>query len=178
VAIHRLRKVLGDESVIEVESGAVALKLSDAWVDVDVFRRLAGRVRASLSAGSCTRHEAERLTNELLVGYPGHFLPGEDRPWAVGIREQLRTRFVRLASDLSVVLEERGALQAAVDLNRHGIELDPLAEIFHRGLIRALAGSGRQAEALDAFRRCRALLQSSLNVPPSAETLALYTQIR
>jgi two-component SAPR family response regulator len=135
-------------------------------------------VRTSLSAGSRSPFEVERLMRELLAVYPGHFLPGEDRAWAVGIREQLRTRFARLAADLSVILERSGAHDAAVELHRHGIELDPLAETFHTGLIRALLARGQKAEALEAFRRCRVLLRKGLNVDPSAETLALYARIR
>jgi LuxR family transcriptional regulator, maltose regulon positive regulatory protein len=177
VAIHRLRRILGDDSFIEVDRGVASLNQSEAWVDVEAFRRLAGRVRTSLSAGIRSASEVERLTRELLAVYPGHFLPGEDRPWAVGIREQLRTRFVRLAADLSVNLERSGAHDTAIELNRHGIELDPLAETFHRGLIRALQARGQKAEALEAFRRCRVLLRKGLNVEPSAETLALYARI-
>jgi len=178
VAIHRLRKILGDDSFIEVDRGVVSLNPSDTWVDVEAFRHLAGRVRSALSAAIRPALQGGRLTQELLAVYPGHFLPGEDRPWAVGIREQLRTRFVRLAADLSAVLERSGAHDAAIELNRHGIELDPLAETFHRGLIRASLARGQQAEALEAFRRCRVLLRKGLNVEPSAETLALFAPAR
>ena len=51
------------------------------------------------------------------------------------MREQLRARFVHLALDLSAALERAEAAEAAIALNRHCIELDPLTESFHRGLI-------------------------------------------
>ena len=37
VAIHRLRKVLGDESAIRIKQGMVELGGADSWVDVAVF---------------------------------------------------------------------------------------------------------------------------------------------
>jgi two-component SAPR family response regulator len=148
------------------------------WVDVEVFRRLALRIRTSLPAAVRSRDQAEQLARELLIAYPGHFLPGEDRAWAVGVREQLRTRFITLAIDLSGALERNGAYDTAVELNRHAVAIDPLVEGFHRGLMRAFIANDQKAEALEAFRHCRTLLRTGLNVEPSAKTLALHESIR
>ncbi len=43
--------------------------------------------------------------------------------------------------------------------------------------MRALAATGDQAEAINAFRRCRELLSIVLGVKPSAETERLYQEI-
>jgi ATP/maltotriose-dependent transcriptional regulator MalT/DNA-binding SARP family transcriptional activator len=128
VAIHRLRKILGDESAIRIDHGMVALNWADAWADVEAFRRLASHIRAALGGGLRLQSEMERLAGQLLQAYPGHFLPGEDRPWVIGVREQLRARFVHLAIEVAGALERAGAAEAAVALNRHGIEIDPLAD--------------------------------------------------
>jgi DNA-binding SARP family transcriptional activator len=177
VAIHRLRKILGDDSAIRINQGMVALSGGDAWVDVDVFRQLVSRIRASLNT-SVSPPELARLVEQLLAAYPGHFLPGEERSWAIGVREQLRARFLHLAMDLSAALERGGAAESAIALNRHCIELDPLAENFHRGLMHGLIGLGRKAEALEAFKHCRTLLMAGLGVEPSKETYALQARIR
>jgi DNA-binding SARP family transcriptional activator len=177
VAIHRLRKILGDESAIRVNQGMVALNGGDAWVDVDLFRRLANSIRSSLKAGA-SESDLQRLVEQLLIAYPGHFLPEEERSWVIGVREQLRARFVHLAMDLSAALERSGAAEAAIALNRHCIELDPLTESFHRGLIQGLISLGRNAEALEAFKHCRAMLMAGLGVEPSKETYALRARIR
>jgi LuxR family transcriptional regulator, maltose regulon positive regulatory protein len=178
VAIHRLRKLLGDESAIRVEHGTVTLNQTDAWVDVEIFRHLASRIRALLSVSARPVPEMQYLAEQLLGAYPGHFLPGEERAWTGGVREQLRARFTHLAIDLSGALERAGALQSAIALNRRAIELDPLAETFHRGLMRGLIALGHKAEALEAFRRCRSALLAGLRVEPSAETFALHARIR
>jgi ATP/maltotriose-dependent transcriptional regulator MalT/DNA-binding SARP family transcriptional activator len=177
VAIHRLRKILGEESAISITHGMVALNGEDAWVDVEVFRRLANRIRKALSA-RVSLPELDRLVEQLLMGYPGHFLPEEEHAWAIAVREQLRARFVHLAIELSAALERCGAAEAAIALNRHCIELDPLMESFHRALITGLISLGRKAEALEAFRHCRAALMAGLRVEPSEETCALQARIR
>lgn len=177
VAIHRLRKILRDESAIHITQGLIGLSGTDTWVDVDAFRRLAGTVRSSLKTRASSS-ELERLVEQLLAAYPGHFLPAEERSWAIGVREQLRARFVHLAMDLAAALERSGAAEAAIALNRHCIDLDPLAENFHRGLMQGLMSLGRKAEALEAFKHCRTLLMAGLGVEPSRETCALQARIR
>jgi LuxR family transcriptional regulator, maltose regulon positive regulatory protein len=178
VAIHRLRKSLADESLIRIDHGMVGLNWREVWADVQEFRRLAGRIRAVLSGGRPIVSELEPLAEQLLQGYPGHFLPGEERFWAVGVREQLRSRFIHLASELSGALERAGAAEAALALNRRGIELDPLTESFHRAIMRTLLTLGRGAEALEAFHRCRTTLLAGLRIEPSAETRALHNRVR
>ena len=177
VAMHRLRKVLGDDSAIEVDQGVASLNMTDAWVDAQAFRGLALRVHSCVGNGACSRLQAEQMAKELMTVYPGHFLPGEEQPWAIGVREQLRSRFVQATAELSQMLERTGALEAAVELNRHGIALDPHAESFHNGLMRALIALGRRCEAKDAFERCRELLWTGLGMEPSAETRKLHARI-
>jgi len=177
VAIHRLRKILGDESAIHINQGMVALSGADAWIDVEAFRRLASRIRTALTAEPAPQ-ELGRLIAQLLTAYPGHFLPEEEHSWAIGVREQLRARFMHLAIDLSNALLRCGAAEASISLNRHCIALDPLMESFHRGLITGLISLGRKAEALEAFRHCRAALMAGLRVEPSEETYALQGRIR
>ena len=60
---------------------------------------------------------------------------------------------------------------------RRGLEADNLGESLYRGLMRAFAARGDQAEALNAFRRCRELLSIVLGVKPSAETERLHREI-
>jgi ATP/maltotriose-dependent transcriptional regulator MalT/DNA-binding SARP family transcriptional activator len=178
VALHRLRRVLGDDEVIRVEHGLVVLDASDTWIDVESFRQLIGRLRAAMASPISSRALAERWTAELVSSYPGHFLPAEQRAWAAGVREQLRSRFVRATTALSATLERLGAMEAAVELYRHAIDLDPHSESFHRGLMRAHLAMGHKADALEAFERCRRQLAAGLSVEPSPETLWLHRHIR
>ena len=178
VAIHRLRRLLGDDGAVQVEGTTIGLNSSRAWVDVEAFRRLSARLQSLLAAGIRSRPDAERVSQELVCGYPGHFLPTEEQPWAVGVRERLRNRFMHGATGLSAALERLGAAEEALALNRHGADLDPHAETFHRGIIRGLIVLGRHAEALDAFRCCRELLRARLGVEPSTETEHLVRHLR
>ena len=178
VAIHRLRKLLGDDRTIQVDKATVRVDMHDAWADVDAFRHSSARLQASLAAGIRSPEVAMQQARELLHAYPGHFLPSDEQPWVVGVRERLRNRFMQMAIGVSAVLERLGATEVAIDLNLHGIDLDPYAETFHRGLIRNLVALDRRAEALQALQRCRDLLHAGLGVAPSPETERLVRRIR
>ena len=179
VALHRLRRLVGEDGVITVDQGKAALNPGLAWTDTQAFRALVERIDRHLAPGNAAAElpRTEVLAGELLAAYPGHFLPEEEAVWVLGVREQLRSRFLRAAMGLANALQLGGAYEAAVDLHRRGIEVDPLVEGFHAGLMRALHALGRTAEAIGTYRRCREILAGTLGVEPSPETLGLYRRI-
>ena len=120
---------------------------------------------------------AARVARRLLDAYPGPLLGAEEHAWIAKPRDALRARFVRTLARLGERLERQGDFATAIDVYRRGLEADNLAESFYRGLMRALAATGDQAEALNAFRRCRELLSIVLGVKPSAETDHLSREI-
>ena len=97
--------------------------------------------------------------------------------WIAKPRDALRARVVRTLMRMGEHLEGAGDFATAIDVYRRGLEADNLAESFYRGLMRALAATGDQAEAINAFRRCRELLSIVLGVKPSAETERLHQEI-
>ena len=82
--------------------------------------------------------------------YTGHFLESEpDHLWVLGARERYRSRFLRCVECLARSETLGGDVDEAAALYRLAIERDPINEVLHRGLIRALASAGRAAEARD-----------------------------
>jgi DNA-binding SARP family transcriptional activator len=147
----------------------------DAWA----VQRLAGQADGSVrSEADACRAAAPDLGGSLLRLYLGHFLGDEEAPWALAFRERLRSRILRACATLAAQFERQERFDEAIDIHRRVVELDPLAEEFHRGLIRSLHALGRRAEALDAYRRCREILSVTLGVEPSASTQALYRALK
>jgi LuxR family transcriptional regulator, maltose regulon positive regulatory protein len=164
-ALHRLRKLLGDNDLIRQREGRVSLDGARVWVDALAFDVLTAD-RALADSAQATR------TIEL---YGGAFLPDEDdAPWAFSMREKLRARYLDLVRALARRLEQEGRHEDALELYQRGIETDELAETFHQGLMRCHHQVGRTAEALEAYRRMRELLARVHGVQPSAATEALY----
>ena len=79
---------------------------------------------------------------------------------------------------LADAAEGRGDAAAAIAWTRRALEHDRLRESAHRALMRRLAAAGERAGALEAYRRCRAVLAAELGLAPSAETRALAESLR
>jgi DNA-binding SARP family transcriptional activator len=60
---------------------------------------------------------------------------------------------------------------------QRGLKIDPLAEAFYQGLMRAYQHLGCRAEAVQAYHRCRQTLSLSLGIQPSQATEAIYRQV-
>jgi two-component SAPR family response regulator len=102
--------------------------------------------------------------------YRGRLLSQEYSHWTIEPREQLRSRFVRLAIALGRGFEDAGNLADAIALYEDCVRREPTAEVFYRALMRCLKLDGREAEAHEVYTRCRHVLSASLGRLPSAET--------
>ncbi len=164
IHVSALRKVL-PEGVLVTRPPGYALELDPEAVDLARFERLRREGQEALAAGSAER-AAERL-REAVALWRGPALGEFVEPFAA--IESARLEELRLAT-----IEDR--IDADLELGLHaGLvgELDalvarhPLRERPRAQLMLALYRSGRQAEALDGYRRLRQLLSTQLGIEPS-----------
>ena len=173
IAVHRLRKLLGSDEIIQLHEGQVSLNRRCCWVDVWAFERLLAQ--ADNAAREENLEARWRWTQQALALYRGSFLAGDmDEPWAVSARERLRSRFVRQISRLGRYLYEAGRSDEAIDCFMRGIEADPLAEELYQGLMHCYQDTGRHTEGLAVYRRLRQTVSVTLGVSPSPASEALY----
>jgi DNA-binding SARP family transcriptional activator len=172
--LYRLRKLLGLDAALVLAEGRLSLDRQQCWLDVWAFERIARDADAPASAGDGATADLLRLGRGLLDAYPGHFLAGdEDAPWAIDLRDRLRSKLVRTVLGLGEGLQAAGRWPEAVTLYERALELDNLAEALYRGLMICQRELGQPAAALQAYRRCRELLSVVLGLAPSAETEAV-----
>jgi DNA-binding SARP family transcriptional activator len=175
VTLHRLRKLLGDEELVRLEDGHVALDRRRAWVDANAFEATAEVLVRSLRKPQDDedRRAAERRNDELFSLYRGPLLGAGHHTFSDARRERLRNLFVSCVERLGDGAERAQSLEEAVLLYERGLAADPLAESLHRRRIAALLRMDRGAEARRAFEQCRAALRQGLGVEPSVATRAL-----
>ena len=176
--LFRLRKLLDVDDALVLSAGKLSLARSVAWTDVwalEVAFDAARSRRADEARGPSPRWRTPRRPARCL-SRPAAGCRGArvDRQAARRAARAVRAHAVRARASAS---SSEGDLATAIDVYRRGLEADNLAESFYRGLMRALAATGDQAEALNAFRRCRELLSIVLGVKPSAETDHLSREI-
>jgi two-component SAPR family response regulator len=138
-----------------------------------------GRSPVKIGGLTCTLERTHSCGTRCRELYSGDFLEQEtEKPRAVQKRQIMRERFVQAMGDFARSYEKHCLGQEASGVHQVGIEVDSLAEEFHRGLIMCHRELGDHAAAVKAYRRCSELLFKRLGVQPSPKTLALYESVR
>lgn len=163
--ISDLRKVLGAGSTIETRSPGYTIRLAPEQLDLTLFERL--------TAEAFDAPEPERIAALLRRALDLWRGP----PLADLTYEAFAQAPIERLEDLRLAALE-GRIDADLALGRHAglvgeveelLVQYPLRERFWAQLMLALYRSGRQAEALDAYRRARELLVGELGIEPGRE---------
>ena len=145
------------------------------WVDAWALERTLAPLVAAVNATEPEIALLEDAAPEVLRLYRGHFLAGDtEEAWQVPLRNRLAGRFQRFVLRLGESWEMRQQWERALELYQRATELDPLQETFYRRQMICLQATGRRAEAVEVFRRCRQALSVTLGIAPAAETQAIY----
>ena len=173
--VSRLRRGLGDAELVEGQAAGYRLAADPADVDVHRFDRLVREGRQALPADPA---RAAALLREALGLWRGPALADlTDAPFAEAQAARLEEQRVAAAEDRAeaeLAIGEHAAVVAPLqDLTAE----HPLRERAQGLLMRALYGSGRQAEALAAYENVRRLLADELGADPSAELAEVHLAI-
>jgi len=172
VYVSQLRKTLGADA-IESRAGGYRLNLA---ADVDRFDRLAEEGRDLLHRGEPRR--AAEVLREALSPWRGPPLAD------VAYESFAQSEIARLEEVRLSTLEER--IDADLAGGREGelvpelqrlVRDNPLRERLRAQLMLALYRTGRQAEALEAYRDARRILKDELGLEPSRELQQLEQAI-
>jgi branched-chain amino acid transport system substrate-binding protein len=175
VYVSRLRKTLGAERVTTTPAGYV-IQASENEVDSREFERLAREGHEAFEADDAKR--AERLLAEADALWRGPALADfRFEPFAQGEIRRLEELRAGARADLIDVRLARGEADAVIAELEQLVAEQPLWERPRRQLMLALYRSGRQAEALELYRKTRALFADELGIDPSPELQELERAI-
>jgi len=170
--LSTLRKGVGDEWIDAAGDSVVLQRRPGLEVDVQRFRGLAGY------------GASEDRLSEAVSLFSGDFLEGFSLPdspefddWQVGEAGVLERELASALRRLVELLVARGEFEQALPRAQRWLQLDPLHEPAHRGLIRVFAWSGDRAAALEQYRACVRTLSQELGVAPLEETARLYEEV-
>jgi DNA-binding SARP family transcriptional activator/WD40 repeat protein len=168
VAVSRLRLALRDDHAAMILSrrGGYELALGPEQLDATIFARLLDDGRALAASGDPAA--AHSRLCEALSLWRG--APLADLATVEGLQPEIRRlEELRLLAEMERIDTELAlgrAREAVVELERL-VAAEPLQERLRGQLMLALYRSGRQAEALAAYRDARALLHDELGLTPS-----------
>lgn len=172
--LSRLRALVSDGDAVRITRGPAGYTLAaePRSVDVYLFRELVASARATADPLA-----AALLLDRALELWRGEAFAAIDTPWINDVRVSLE------AERFSAVLDRN---DAALRAGRHTELLDelisahqvhPLDERLAGQLMLAQYRSGRQADALDTFRRMRDRLIDELGIDPSPPLRDIHQQI-
>src|SRR6202162_4794853 len=98
--------------------------------------------------------------------------------WTSQHREYWHLRVSQVFDALSLLYEQRGEVERAIETVTRWLSFDPLNEEGYRRLMRLRFSKGDRVGALRAYARGRAVLAEELQVEPEPETVALAKRIR
>jgi LuxR family maltose regulon positive regulatory protein len=162
VAIHRLRKFIGDGSLIILKGGRLSLNRMRCWLDLWAFEE-------GLSSTA-----SETALCKTLALYKGAFLLGdEDMPFAKSRRQQLAAKFLRAAECMAKSYADTGSWEKASAVYQTGIKAYPEAEPLYQGLMRCQRDLGQSMQMRETYKQLCAVL-SEEGLEPSVNSTLLY----
>jgi len=169
--VSRLRKALGNGVIVTGPAG-YELRVEPGGLDLHRFERLVTEARAAEPPAA-----AEGLREALALWRGPALVDFAYEPWAqaeIGRLAELQLSALQDRIDADLALGRDGELVG--ELERLVVE-QPLSERLRGQLMLALYRSGRQAEALAAYRAARETLVETLGIEPGAALRRLERSI-
>jgi len=111
--------------------------------------------------------------------YRGDFLPNSSGDiWVMPLARWYRSMYLTCAHDALELLTQKGRSVEAEELCQKALRVDPFDEAMLGYHLRALLAQGKNAEALDAYRKMESMFYDILGVYFSDNLRALYNQIQ
>ena len=166
--VSRLRSALAPEVAVVARGGGYALSAGPGQLDVARFERLVAEGQAALGGGEAAA-AGNRFREALALWRGPAFADVADvEPLAREGARLEELRLVAVEGRLEADLAAGSHAEVAGELERLVGEY-PLRERLWRLLMLALYRGGRQADALAAYQRARAMLAGELGLEPGPE---------
>ena len=122
-ALHRLRKLLGEDQAVVLHQGRVSLDRRYFWIDAWAFEELAAEAEAASEPA-----RVEKLAERMLALYRGPFMADDvDAPWYLQPRERMRARLARAMGRVLRHWQDSGLAERARACFEKCVEIDPVA---------------------------------------------------
>ena len=179
--VYRARAALADGGLSCADEIIVAKHGGYAWnsntncdVDAEMFEAFCTKAGARFD-------DNEKL--ELLLRaaelYKGDFLPNSSGElWVMSLARWYRAMYINCALDALGLLTKGGRSAEAEELCTKALRTDPFDEDLLRYHLRSLIAQGKNAEALEEYKRMEAMYFDVLGVSFSDSLRALYAEIQ
>ena len=143
-------------------------------IDVEEFEALCKKT-GSISV----REERLELLLQATELYRGDFLPySSSEMWVMPLARWYRSLYFNCVHEALELLNEAGRDDDAVELCVKALRMDPFDEKILEYYLQSLLAQGKNAEALDEYKRMESMFYDELGVDFSSNLRALYSKIQ
>ena len=183
--LWRLNTTIQDRADVQDEGGQLVVvdtrwvrvnPAASCWLDVHRFEESYASVRDT-PGGSLSDEQAHDVESALEL-YRADLMAAWYQDWCGYERDRLRLAYLAMLDQLMGYCEARGLHAKGVGLGQVVLRHDVARESSHRLLMRLHHAAGDRATALRQYERCESALGKEFGIRPSADTTALYQQIR
>jgi LuxR family maltose regulon positive regulatory protein len=178
-AVHRLRKLLGNEQAITRQDNKISLNRRCCWVDVWAVERLLERSKSLISGNGDEQHwvKATELLDSATKLFKDPFLNADPDLASSPVSDGIRRGLLRQFSQLGHHWEWKNNFERAAILYEQALAIDPCAEDICRKLMSVYHKLGRPGEPIAIYNTLKDALKNRLELHPSAETEATLKRL-
>ena len=179
--VYRARGVLADAGIPDAENMIVTKNGGYRWnsaipcvIDAEEFEALCKKAGAETD-------ESEQLKLLLQAAelYQGDFLPySTGEIWVLPLSRWYRSMYISCVHKAIELLTEAGKINDSEELCTKALRIDPFDETLLEHHLRALLEQGKNAEALDQYKKMEGMYYDVLGVNFSESLRTLYGQIQ
>ncbi|MGW5336003.1 AfsR/SARP family transcriptional regulator [Streptomyces bauhiniae] len=182
-AVHQIRKAVAElrrrlpcgHEIIVTDPPGYRVTPDDGHLDLRMFHTHMRRAQEARTEGS-----ADNVVMQLRAGldlWRGEILGGSGGPVIDAAAAVWEERRLTATEQYFEVRLNQGEASGLIGELREAVAAHPFREVLRGHLILALYRAGRQAEALEEYRRLRTALAEELGIDPGPKTAALYERI-
>ena len=157
--------------LVGIGRDSVQIDVGKCWIDALAI------IEAGADATADTSNLVHPYSERLLEDLDG-ITPSFDQ-WLTAERTRFEDRVRKiLEAELDRLIEQNARPEVRAAAARRLINFEPTHEGAARSLMTAFAQLGDRPQAIREFERCRRVLLTVLDLPPSKETVGVYKSIR
>jgi two-component SAPR family response regulator len=172
INIHRIRRVLGQETIVfESERYRFNRAINYSW-DREKFDEIFQSVQRDIPPA-----KKKTLLEQAVEIASGPYLADVDANWALLERLKVQEICQQMLLELGEIYLAEGQVQACLDISRKILQTEPLLEAAYRLIIRAYAALHDPAAMARQYQRYQKALADEMGLQPSSEIIYLYEQL-
>jgi len=167
--LYRLRRAVGNQTILISDQGYRFNKMLDYFFDVETFETGIQNAQEASDVLQKVSH-----LNKAIKQYRGDYLADFDQLWVMAERERYRRMYLDALVQSAEFFIQEMELVSALDYCQQALDEDPALEEVHRLIMQIHAASGNKAEVIRQYEQCRRVLMETFDVPPSQQTRDLF----